>query len=198
MAQQLTEPVSQDRDLNSLSLFTAGVVLAAVTMTFGVMIVVFFVRSQADVYWGHIGIPPVLWLTTAVLLASSGTFEAARRALARGDQQAAFRWLGWSTGFGFAFLFGQIAAWAQVLHSGVVLAKNPHSWFIFLFTGLHGLHIVLGLGGLVYLMTRTRESASGPRYRTKTRAVTAGVSLFWHYLTFLWILLFGLLLLWRR
>jgi heme/copper-type cytochrome/quinol oxidase subunit 3 len=91
-----------------------------------------------------------------------------------------------------------VAAWFQVLHSGIVLARNPHSWFIFLFSGLHGVHILLGLGGLVSLLFRTRESASGPKYRMKTRAFAKGVSIFWHYLDFLWLVLFTLLLTWRR
>jgi heme/copper-type cytochrome/quinol oxidase subunit 3 len=79
-----------------------------------------------------------------------------------------------------------------------VLQNNPHSWFIFLFSGLHGLHILLGLGGLAYLLMRTHLPAGGPKYRMKTRVIAHGVSLFWHYLDFLWIVMFVLLLSWRR
>ena len=64
---------SKERELNSTSLLTAGVVLATVTMTFGAMIAVFVVRSASDVYWGHIQLPGILWLTTAILLASTFT-----------------------------------------------------------------------------------------------------------------------------
>ncbi len=167
-------------------------------MTFGAMIAVFFWRSQARVQWGYLPFPKLLWVTTAVLLVSSYFLEKARRLLAVNDQHGAFRALLWTTGFGLLFLAGQAAAWVQVLGSGVVLARNPHSWFLFLFTALHGLHIALGLGGLLYLVSRTRVTVSGPRYQVKTRVVTNGVSLFWHYLGFLWLVLFGLLLLWRR
>ena len=129
----------QERDLNSLSMLTAGVVLATVTMTFAAIIAVFIVRSQARMFWGHIAIPHILWTTTAILLTSSSTLETARRRLVINDQRGAFRFFVWTACLGFAFLAGQITAWVQVLHSGVVLARNPHSWFIFLFTGLHGL-----------------------------------------------------------
>jgi cytochrome c oxidase subunit III len=188
----------RESDLNSLSTLTAVVVLATVTMTFGAMIAVFVIRSQVSAFWGRLELPKVLWLTTAALLASSFTLEAARKSLAQNQQAKAFRMLAWTTGLGFFFLLGQAGAWMQVLHSGINLQNNPHSWFIFLFTGLHGLHIVLGLGGLTYLLVRTREEVSGPRYQMTTRVVTRGVSLFWHYLDFLWLVLFGLLLLWRR
>ena len=195
--QSATQSASPQNQANSLSIFTVSVVLATVTMTFGALIAVFFVRSQSQQFWGHIHIPAILWATTTALLASSITFEAARRRLARNRQREFFRLMSWTAGLGAFFLCGQIAAWFQILHSGVVLARNPHSWFIFLFTGLHGLHIVAGLVGLVYLLVRTREPASGPKYQMHTRAVASGVAVFWHYLDFMWVLLFGLLLLWR-
>ena len=167
-------------------------------MTFAAMIAVFFVRSEANLYWGRLHLPPVLWASTVVLLASSTLLEVARRDLAHGDQRRFFQLTAWATGLGVLFLLGQLAAWLQVLHSGVILARNPHSWFIFLFSGLHGLHILLGLGGLAYLLVRTRTPAGGPKFQMTTRAAANGITLFWHYLDFLWLILFALLLLWRR
>lgn len=195
--QSVTEAAPRERELNSLSLLTSIIVLATVTMTFGAMITVFIGRSEAPLFWGHIRVPRVLWATTAILLASSATLEAARRRLQRHDQRAFFRLAAYTTGLGVLFLAGQIAAWLKILHSGVRLSNNPHSWFIFLFTGLHGLHILVGLAGLIYLLVRTRVPASGPKYQMTTRVVANGVSLFWHYLDFLWIVLFVLLLTWR-
>jgi cytochrome c oxidase subunit III len=192
-----TEPLQRDGELQSLSVFTSVVVLATVTMTFGAMIAVFVIRSQSQQFWGHIQIPKILWATTAALLASSFVFHSARQHLAQNDQPGFFRLTGWATGLGVFFLLGQTAAWLEILHSGLVLANNPHSWFIFLFTGLHGLHIIVGLAGLAYLLRRTREPAGGPKYQAKTRAVASGVAVFWHYLDALWIVLFALLLFWR-
>ncbi len=196
--QSVTETTNRQKELNSLSIFTVAVMLATVTMTFGALITVFVMRSENAHLWGHIQIPGVLWATTAILLTSSTTFEAAKHRLAQDDQPGFFRLMAWTTGLGLLFLIGQIIAWLQILHSGIILAHNAHSWFIFLFTGLHGLHIVAGLAGLVYLLSRTWQPASGPKYRMHTRAVANGVSVFWHYLDFVWFLLFALLLFWRR
>ncbi len=195
---QAAESIAREKDLTSLSLVTVIVVLATVTMTFGAIITVFIFRSQDAVFWGHIRVPAVLWATTAILLASSAVFEAGRKRLLRNDQRGFFKLTACTTVLGVLFLAGQITAWFQVLHSGVILARNPHSWFIFLFTGLHGLHILVGLIGLGYLLIRTHEPASGPKYQMTTRAASVGVAIFWHYLDFLWVVLFVLLVAWRR
>jgi cytochrome c oxidase subunit 3 len=103
-----------------------------------------------------------------------------------------------TTALGFCFLAGQALAWVQILGSGVILARNPHSWFLFLFTGLHGIHIVVGLSGLILLLARTYRPAGGPRYQMTTRAVASAVAIFWHYLDFVWVVLFALLFFWKR
>jgi cytochrome c oxidase subunit 3 len=196
--QSTVETVSRERELNSLSITTVVVALATVTMTFGAMIAVFLVRSEAPMFWGHLKLPGILWATTAILVASSATYEVARRKLVAREQRRFFEWTACTVGLGVLFLAGQLTAWFQVLHSGVILTRNPHSWFIFLFSGLHAIHIIGGLAALIYLLVRTWRPASGPRYQMHTRVVANGVSIFWHYLDFLWLLLFFLLLTWRR
>jgi heme/copper-type cytochrome/quinol oxidase subunit 3 len=48
------------------------------------------------------------------------------------------------------------------------------------------------------LWYRTRELASGPKYQMGTRAGARAVGIFWHYMDVMWIVLFALLLFWRR
>jgi cytochrome c oxidase subunit 3 len=194
----LTETSAKEKELNSMSMITTSVVLVIVTATFAALIAVFFIRAEKSEFWQHIEVPRILWGTTAILLTSSATLETARHKLMRHDRPGFFRWTVLTTGLATLFLIGQIIAWFQVLDSGIVMKHNPHSWFIFLFSGLHGVHIVLGLGGLGYLLGRTRQEASGPRYQMTTRVIANGVSIFWHYLDFLWVVLFGLLALWHR
>jgi cytochrome c oxidase subunit 3 len=162
------------------------------------MIGVFFYRSAAPKFWGHLKLPYLLWLTTALLLATSFTFEKARNLLAAGDQLGFNRGMKITTALALLFLAGQIGAWFQLMASGIRLANNPHSWFLFLFSGLHGIHILVGLAGLGYLLVRTREKVGGPKYQMYTRVVARGVAIFWHYLDFLWLLMFTLLLLWKQ
>jgi cytochrome c oxidase subunit III len=138
------EMAARERELNSLYLVTAILVLVIVTVTFGSLIFAFFWRSQNGYLWEHLRIPSVLWITTAILLASSAVLERARHHLKTDDQTGFFRLVQWTAGLGLLFLIGQLAAWLQVLHSNVVLEQDKHSWFIFLFSGLHAIHIFGG------------------------------------------------------
>lgn len=188
---------AHERNLNSLSTITLVVTLTAVTMTFGALIAVFLMRAVRDEAWSHIQLPGILWFSTALLIASSLLFEAARRHLVTGDPEAFHRMTTWTIALGVLFLSSQIAAGIQILHSGVVMNNNPHSWFIFLFSGLHALHIIAGLIGLGVLWKRTRERVSGPKYQMGTRAGARAVGIFWHYMDAMWILLFALLIFWH-
>jgi cytochrome c oxidase subunit 3 len=190
--------LARERDLNSTSTITLIVTLIVVSMTFGALIVAFMARSLNGRFWSHIQLPGTLWLSTAVLISSSVLFEFARRKLAANRIEAFHRLTLATIALSFLFLLCQIAAGYRILHAGVVLKNNPHSWFIFLFGGLHGLHIIAGLIGFTVLYRRTRERVSGPRYNMGTRVGARGVAIFWHYMDAMWLLLFGLLIFWRR
>ena len=194
------DPISdrRERDLNSLYRMGIGATLTFVTVTFAALCLVFILRSRVGFNWYHIYLPPVLWFDTALLLASSVTYEIGHHNLKLQQQRAFFRWIEASAVLGILFLAGQIIAWWQILATGQLVRNNPHSAFFFLLSGMHAAHILVGLAGLTALLYRTREPASGPKWQMNTRVLANAVALFWHYLDALWLILFGLLLLVRR
>lgn len=193
-----TDTVARERDLNSFYVLTVIVVLAVVTMTFGSLILAFLIRSQVALYWNHVALPGVLWFSTLVLLTSSVTCEMGRHRLREGDQSGFFRLIAVTTGLAVLFLASQTAAWVEMVHRGALTYRNPHPVFVFILSGLHAIHILLGIAGFAWLLMRTRVPASGPKFQVKTRAVANSVAIFWHYLDFLWLGLFVLLLTWRE
>lgn len=197
---QTADPVShkRERDLNDLYRIAVIATLAFVTVTFSALALVFVLRSRVPMNWNHIILPPILWFDTVVLIGSSITYEIGHRRLVENNQRAFYRWIGITTALGALFLLGQVAAWWQILASGQLVENNPHSTFFFLFSGMHGIHIIVGLAGLGALLYRTREPASGPRWQMNTRVLANAVALFWHYLDGLWVVLFALLLFVKR
>lgn len=61
--------------------------------------------------------------------------------------------------------------------------------FYFLMTGIHGLHVLIGMGLIAWVTLRTVRGEFGPDYYTPVE----GVGLFWHLVDLVWIYLFPLL-----
>ena len=92
------------------------VALGAITMSFAALTSALVVRQGIGIGWGHITLPPVLFVNTAVLLASSVTLEIARVRLtryARGIESrmaVPMSWLAITLSLGVLFLAGQYMA----------------------------------------------------------------------------------------
>jgi cytochrome c oxidase subunit 3 len=151
--------------------------------------------------WQTISTPPMLWASTAIIIASSVAFELARKSLRRDNRASYRRWLGVAVALGFAFLASQLLAWRELVAQGFYLSSNPHSSFFYLLTALHGLHLTGGIVGLSYLLLRSGRAGRGGEeervIKVRRRAAADAVGIYWHFMDGLWVYLFGLLFLWR-
>jgi len=77
-------------------------------------------------------------------------------------------------------------AWRQLSAQGVYLATNPSSSFFYVLTAAHALHVLGGLGGLVYVIARLRRSIL-------RRSTLDAASRYWHFMDLLWLYLLLLL-----
>jgi cytochrome c oxidase subunit III len=70
-------------------------------------------------------------------------------------------------------------------------AQAVHLFFIgyFVMTGLHALHMIIGLGIMVALVVMARRGAFSPEYNTPVDMS----GLYWHFVDVVWIFLFPLL-----
>ncbi len=165
-----------------------SVALAAILMFFMALASAYIVRKGTGSDWQPIEMPRILWLNTAVLVASSITVEVARRKLAQAGVAEFRNWWAITTALGMLFLGGQIVAWRVLADQGLFLATNPSSSFFYLLTASHGAHLLIGLFALLYVSIR----AGRPDWRR--RAIAAeGVAIYWHFLDGLWVFLLLLL-----
>jgi cytochrome c oxidase subunit 3 len=173
------------------------VALAAIAMMFTALTSAYIVRAASGDDWRPLALPRILWLSTALIIASSFTFEAARRALRRGLDGAYTRWLLLTVLLGLGFLASQLIAWRQLVAQGIYVATNPHSSFFYLLTGAHGVHLIGGILALDFLLFRTWRKTVGEYAAERRLAAADAVSLYWHFMDGLWVYLFLLLFLWR-
>src|SRR5262245_13421172 len=119
-----------------------------------------------------IAAPPILWVSTGFILVSSVTVEIARRALRRRLENKFRIWISITMALGLCFLAAQIVLWKRLVASGFYINKNLHSGYAYIFTGLHGAHLIGGLIALAYVMFRERSTWTAVRRRVSGESTT--------------------------
>jgi cytochrome c oxidase subunit III len=171
--------------------------LSAIAMMFAALTSALYVREGAATDWHHIVLPPILYFNTLALIASSVALEMARRrvgAFMRGHESSRsvpMLWLQVSMLLGLVFVVGQYLAWLNLRSQGLYLPTNPNSSFFYVFTGVHVIHVLGGLGGLTRVILKFCSTASPLR-----RSTLDATSYYWHFMGMLWIYL--LCVLWLK
>lgn len=165
------------------------IAIVSIAVLFLALTAVMVARAQESTDWVHTTVPPLLYFNTLVLIASSFTIELSRRALNKEAANQFVRWLYVTTGLGIAFIGGQLIAWRELATQGIYITTNPSSGFLYLLTAAHGIHLLGGILGLLYLDFRTHKMIFNPRKRIAVD-ITAT---YWHFMDGLWIYLLVLL-----
>jgi cytochrome c oxidase subunit 3 len=166
---------------------TLGIV--SILMFFMALASAFLVRRGTSGDWIPVHLPAVLWINTLALIASSFTLERARRSLSRLDVSGFRKLWALTTGLGALFLIGQLVAWRQLVAQGVFMASNPASSFFYIFTAAHGVHLLGGVGALVYVFVRKFDNNRSIALPTAAEVA----SYYWHFMDGLWVFLLALL-----
>ena len=95
--------------------------------------------------------------------------------------------LGFACGLGFAIV--KIAEYAQKISAGIVINTNDFYMYYYVFTGIHFLHVLIGMGVLAFMAQYATKGDFAP---IKIGHFESGAS-FWHLVDLLWIALFALL-----
>ncbi len=125
---------------------------------------------------------------TVVLLASSPTMQLGVWAQERGERAKARFWIIVSFLLGAAFLGNQVYEWKTLPFRP---HTNAYGSLFYIMSGLHGLHVLLGLVAMLFLLARI----SGPKGDPGETPVYQAVSYYWHFVDIVWIGLFSALFL---
>jgi cytochrome c oxidase subunit 3 len=161
--------------------------MVSIFMFFMALSAAFLVRKTGK-DWIQFRLPGILWLNTVVLLTSSLTMDLSRRRLALANM-AGFKSM-WraTTALGLAFLAGQFVAWRELVARGYYVGSNPSSSFFYIFTVAHAVHLVGGIGALLYVLFRNFNKT-----RVSLCVASEITSYFWHFMDGLWLFLLALL-----
>jgi cytochrome c oxidase subunit 3 len=172
---------------------TMWVLLAAIVMMFVALSSVYIMSSEGQT---SVAMPRMFFVSTALIVSSSWTFQRAKRSLQRAKTSAHIRWLLLTLALGIGFLISQLVGWRELARAGVYFKSHPRSTFFYLGTALHGAHLIGGIGLILFLLIRSRKFVFGLEDE-KHVAWTSVVGLYWHTMDGIWLWLLLLLLIFK-
>ncbi|MGK7397822.1 MAG: cytochrome c oxidase subunit 3 [Candidatus Cyclobacteriaceae bacterium M3_2C_046] len=186
MAQQINlletpkYPLSMHPKKFALWLFMVSVVMIFASLTSA------YIVRQADGNWLEFQLPPIFFITTGIILLSSISMHWAYIS-ARKDQLDQVK-IGLAiTGIiGVAFLIGQIMGWSRLVQMDVYFVGNPAGSFVYVLSGVHGLHIVSSIVFVLVVLLATFRYKVHSKNMIRIEMLTT----YWHFLGGLWIYLF--------
>ncbi len=137
-----------------------------------------------------LGMPSIPWqvplINTGVLVASSLVLLFAARAFA-GGRTVRFRFAAVMTLLlGAAFLALQVHEWNRLSDGGVIAGANVYSGMFYVLSGVHGAHVLGGLGVLAWLVWRALRYGA-----VDANDAAIGVAgIYWHFVTVVWTTVF--------
>ena len=123
------------------------------------------------------------WVNTIVILISSITLFMASKANERENKILILNQIYTTIIIGLVFLSLQIILWNMLINDGFTITSHQAGSVFYMLSGLHGLHILGGLISLIWLIFKIRVN----NLILKPMRL---VSMFWHYLTLIWIVIF--------
>ncbi len=161
---------------------------ASMAMMFTAFTSAYLVR-QAGGNWLEYVMPSIFYWNTLVILGSSVTLYLAKRAFLH-RQETGYRIALLSTlALGLVFLGLQYSGWNQLMEMGVPLGTNPSGDFVYAVSGIHAAHLV---GGITALLVTVLMAFMRPLRITPARRLRLDlVSIYWHFVGFLWLYLIG-------
>lgn len=154
---------------------------------FTIFVVAYVYYIGASKYGPTPKILEIPYFNTVCLLSSSLTIWMAERAIERGRVRTFGMWWGLTMLLGMVFLAGTAMEWARLIgHDGLTISTNLFGTTFYSLVGLHATHVVVGLIGLSIVMTFTALGRVEQRHAERIQVL----SLYWHFVDAVWVVVF--------
>lgn len=168
----------------SMWLFLLSVVMIFASLTSG------YIVRKSEGNWVDFELPPIFWLTTAILVLSSVTHHLAFYHAKKDNLTQVKGWMFITALLGLGFLVSQWYSWVYLVNINVYFSgNNVAGSFLYVLTGLHMLHVLSAVIFVLVITWRTQQ------YKVHSKNLL-GIELcttYWHFLDVLWIYLFAFL-----
>ncbi len=165
--------------------FTLWVAIGSIIMMFAGLTSAYIVKGSLP-GWSTVEIPVLFYYSTAVMLLSSLSIQAALKSFKERNMRQYRRLTTVTITLGLVFILMQVIGFSQLYQSGVLLEGSNAGVFLYIIFGLHAVHV---LGGIVALLIMFFKAFS-TRIRNYSPVPVEVAATYWHFVDILWIYLF--------
>jgi cytochrome c oxidase subunit 3 len=126
---------------------------------------------------------------TIILVLSSFTCQIGVNAIKRDDRRGFIRAIAVTLTMGVVFLLIQAFDYSVLYHEGMTMGSGTFGTTYFTLTGFHGAHV---FGGVLMLAVVLYRGMAG-QFSARHHDMVEAMSLYWHFVDVVWILLFSTL-----
>jgi len=170
--------------------FALWLFLGTIVMLFMAFTSAYIVR-QAEGNWLEFELPQSMGWNSLILVLSSVTMQWAYVSGKRDELGSVKKGLAITLVLGIAFLVGQYLSWAQMVDQNVYFVGNPAGSFMYVLTGMHGIHLISGVVFVAVVFVYSLKF----QIHAKKMTMMSMCTTYWHFLDGLWLYLFIFLLL---
>ncbi len=180
------QPLSMNPKKFGVWLLIVSIVMLFVALTSA------YIVKQADGNWLTVKLPHIFILNSVIIVLSSITMQWAFIAAKRDELLKIKIAISLTAILGFMFIAGQYYSWSRLVEDNVYFVSNYASGsFIYIFTGLHAVHLVSAIIVLMFTLVSTFRF----RVHSKNLLGIEMCATYWHFLGGLWLYLYFFLLL---
>lgn len=130
------------------------------------------------------GLINTIALVTSSLFVALGLNNAKQERFAQAKQ-----WFMYALLLGGLFIVVKFFEYREKILAGVDILNNDFFMYYFVFTGIHLIHVIVGIVALLLMIQRCTK----PRVSIRDIPFLEGASVYWHMVDILWIVLFLLI-----
>jgi cytochrome c oxidase subunit 3 len=171
--------------------FVLWLLLVSSIMLFAGFTSAYIVR-RGEGEWVVFELPIMFMLNTGVVVLSSVSMQWAYISAKKDELNQTKLGLGLAIVLGTLFCIMQYWGWSQMVYNSIYFGfANPSGSFVYVITGLHMAHVIIGILYLVIIFIQTF------RFKVHKKAIRgiAMCNTYWHFVGILWIYLYVFLLL---
>jgi cytochrome c oxidase subunit 3 len=170
-------------------MFALYLSMGSMVMLFTALASALIVKKGDFKHWEPVVLPSLFLVSTLLIVVSSIFIQLANNALSK-DNFSTFKVNAIITSLlSIVFVVFQYLGWGQLIDNNILLNGNPSGSYIYVISGFHGFHYVIGIFILLLILVLT-YSKSDYKNTSNAKLHFSMLTQYWHFIGLVWVFIY--------